>query len=406
MSIGRRGFWSRLRRTVRDEPQNGEFRVEIEEHVTLLVERYRRQGMTPEDAARAARRQFGNTVLLEEDRRRMLTITAVDELRSDLTYAVRMLRKSPNFAAAAVLTIALGIGANTAIFSLCNAVLFSPLPYSQPDRIVMLWEQVGDGRPITVAPANFVDWRKASRSFREMAAVNPNGGFVLSGPGEPARLTGAGVSSNFFSLLGVRLAIGRSFLLGEDQPGKNHVAVLSHRVWQQRFGADREIAGRTITLNDDTYTVAGVLPADFQFATNAAEFQSRSQVDVWAPLALDLENLNRGTHPLRVVARLNPGVALSNAQAEMNVLGANLARLYPEDNKDKGILAVPIAEQVTANVRVALLALFGAVGLVLLIACANVANLLLSRSGLPARERSRCGSRWAHAAPDGWRGNC
>ena len=380
-----RGFWKKLWRTANDEAGDDAFREEIEEHVGLLADRYRRQGMTPEDAERAARRQFGNIALLEEDRRAMRTIPALDALRGDLKYAIRMFRKNPGFAAAAALTLALGIGANTAIFSVCNAVLFKPLPYADPDRIVMLWERMSDGKAITVAPANFVDWRSASRSFAEMAAVNPNGGFVLSGKDEPARLTGAGVSSNFFSVLGIRLATGRSFLPGEDQPGRNRVVVLSHRVWQQRFGADREIAGRTITLNDDTYTVAGVLPADFQFATNAADFQARSQIDIWAPLALDLEKLKRGTHPLRVVAKLKPGVALSQAQAEMNVLGANLARLYPADNKDKGIVAVPIAEQVTANVRVALQALFAAVGLVLLIACANVANLLLSRAA--ARER-------------------
>ena len=379
MSRRFRKLWGRVRAELRDEPSDSEFQAEVEEHLKLLAERYRRQGMTPDDAMVAARRQFGNTTLLQEDRRAMQSILTIDAIRGDLAYAARTLRKNPGFATAAVITLALGIGANTAIFSICNAVLFKPLPYAEPDRIVTLWERMRNGKLSTVAPANFVDWRSESRSFNGVAAVSSTS-FILGEQGDPARLTGAAVSSDFFSLLGVRFALGRNFRPDEDRPGYDRVAILSHRIWQQGFGADSGIVGRPIKLNETIYTVAGVLPADFQFASDASDFQARSQPDVWVPLALNPQKLQRGTHPLRVVAKLGAGVELAKAQAELDVLAAKLARLYPDDNLDKGITAVPIAEQVTSNVRVALEALLGAVGLVLLMACANVANLLLSRA--------------------------
>jgi predicted permease len=376
-------LWSRLRGTVRNEPRDLEFQTEIQEHVRLLTERYRGQGMTPEAAMLAARRQFGNTALLEEDRRNIQMFPAIESLRADLTYALRMLRKNRGFAATAVGTLALGIGANAAIFSVCNAVLFKPLPYAEPSRIVTLWERQRDGAFGSVAPANFVDWRDASRSFSGMAAVRessfaPN--FIVGGQREASRLAGGQVSSTFFSVLGTRFMLGRSFLPEEDQPGQDRVAILSHAAWRERFGADRDIAGKAITLNDERYTVVGVLPAGFQFGSTAADFQASSQPDIWVPIALDPQRLQRGSHTLRVIARLAPDMTLAQAQSELDVIAANLARLYPNHNRDIGIASVSLPQRVTATVRAPLEMLLGAVGLVLLIACANVANLLLSRA--------------------------
>ena len=381
-------LWQRMRDTVRKQPRDLQFQEEIEEHIRLLAERYSRQGMTPETALHAARRQFGNTALLQEDRRAMQTIPFIEGLLADLKYAARMLRKNPGFTAAAVITLALGIGANTAIFSVCNAVLFKPLPYADPEQIVMLSERHRDGKLGDVAPANFVDWRDASRSFSGMAAMRAPtfaSTFILSGQNEASRLTGGDVSSSFFSVLGVQFMLGRNFVPQEDRPGQN-VAILSYATWAQRFGSDRDIVGKTITLDNTSYTVVGVLPAGFQFGSTAADFQARSQVDVWIPLALDPHKLQRGAHMLLVIARLKPGVKLTQAQTELNVLGANLAQQYPEQDKDIGIVAMPLADQVTGSVRVALETLLGAVELVLLIACANVANLLLNRAAARQKE--------------------
>jgi putative ABC transport system permease protein len=294
------------------------------------------------------------------------------------------MRRRPGFYAAAILTLSLGIAANSAIFSICNAVLFKPLPYPEPEQLVMAWERsLDDGGIGAVTPADFVDWPQRSRSFAHLAALDPFPNFNLTGQGEAERLAGAAVSANLFDLFGIRLAMGRSFLAEEDRPGNNRVVVLSHGLWERRFRSDPNLVGATITLNERPYVVVGVLPADFQFVGQSADFQARTRFDVWVPLALDPARLPllRETHPLRVFGRLAPEVSLARAQADLSAVASQLEQEHPSSNKHRGVEVVKLSAQVVRDVQTGLLTLQIAVAVVLLIACANVASLLLARAG-------------------------
>jgi putative ABC transport system permease protein len=311
----------------------------------------------------------------------MRRVNLLDDLGRDLRYAVRTLGRDSLFTLTVIATLALGIGANVAIFSVCNAVLLKRLPYPDPDQVVMLWEQGRNQQLGPVSAANFVDWRDQSRSFSRLAAINPFVDCVLTGRGEPLKLAGAAVSADFFSLLGVHMVLGRDFSKDEDQPGRSDVAVLSYATWLRQFAVRPEVLGSHLTLNDASYTVVGVLPRDFEFVGRPSDFATQTAFDVWIPLALGKpEAWKRGTHPLRAFGRLRRGVTLAQAQAEMTIIGRNLARLYPENNRDSAITVVSLAEQVRQPVRTAIATLVAAVGLMLLIACANVANLMLSRA--------------------------
>jgi len=297
----------------------------------------------------------------------------------DLRYGLRMLLKNSGFTIIAALTLALGIGANTAIFSVINAILLRPLPYAAPEQLVMVWESFPGSRENPVMPSNFADWRAQNQVFTDMAAWAPQT-FNLSGGGEPEKLEGVGVTANLFALLGVEPILGRVFLLEEDRPGANQVVMISHSLWQRRFGGSRDAIGRRVTLDGTEFTIIGVAPPSFHFPSR--------QHAAWIPLALSPEQINTrvASHYLSVIARLKQDATHQQAQVEMTAIAARLERQYPNTNATVGARVVPLKEQVVGNFRQALLILFAAAGFVLLVACTNVANLLLFRASMRQKE--------------------
>jgi len=300
----------------------------------------------------------------------------METLFKDIRYGIRGLLKRPGFTVIALITLALGIGANTAIFSVVNAVLLRPLPFQKPEELVIVWEDATFvGFPHnTPAPANYVDWKAQNQSFVDMAASHEDS-FNLTGDGEPERVSAYTVNANFFPLLGVQPILGRGFLNEEDRPGANKVVVLSHSLWQSRYGGDRNILNRAILLNGEKHTVVGVMPASFQFFAK--------DVRLWVPIALGQEDwANRGGHYLTVVARLKPGVSVAQAQADMNAVMHRISVDHPEETMEgkMGVVVVPVRDEFVGDARGSLIVLLVAVAFVLLIACANVAGLLLARA--------------------------
>ena len=295
---------------------------------------------------------------------------------NDLRYAFRMLRKNPGFASVAILTLALGIGANSAIFSVVNGVLLKPLAYHEPERIVTL---LHDGRR-PVAPADFLDWRTQSQTVERMSAAEAWGG-ILAGQERPESIVGLRVGEGLFQLLGVAPALGRTFDAQDFRPGQDQVVVLSHSLWERRFGGDKAVLGRSVTLNSQSYAVIGVMPPQFQFAPFWV-----TKAEMWSPRQLAQRATSRTGSSLRVFARLRPGVVLAQAQAEMDGICKRLEQDYPDTNTGRTVRVDPLLEKVVGNIRPALQVLAGAVLFVLLIACANVANLLLVRATARRKE--------------------
>ena len=297
-------------------------------------------------------------------------------LMSDLKHAFRSLRKNPAFTIAAVIVLALGIGANTAIFSIVNGVLLRPLPYEKPNELVQLWHtppqrQFPGMKQFSLSAANYLDWEQQNDVFQQ-SAIYASERFRLTGSGEPQEVSAARVEPTFFSVLGVRALMGRTIASDDNQPGKEHVVVLSHRAWQAQFGGDPHIVGRNIQLNNQAYTVIGIMPPTFD---------KPGWATMWTPLVWEpVEKTIRGEHHFLAVARLKPGVSLQQAQANLDTIASRLAQQYPADNAGWGAQVMSLREETIGDVRRPLYILLGAVGFVLLIACANVANLMFAKT--------------------------
>jgi putative ABC transport system permease protein len=310
----------------------------------------------------------------------------MDTLLQDLRYAVRTLSKSRGLTAVAVIALALGIGANTAIFSVVNAAMIRPLPFKDPDRLVMVWEHNRNrGRTQNVVnPANFMDWQDQNSVFQEMAVFFDDR-FNLTDVDDPEEIPTQSVTTNFFTLLGVNPALGRAFEPDDELPDRDAIVILSHGLWQRRFGGDPAIVGKTIKLNGSVFTVIGVMPPDFQFFVKNGSLTG-NQPELWSPAIFRPSDRRRSGRFLSAVARLKPDVTREQAQAEMNSISGSLEQQYPDFNKGWGVNLVPLREQFFGEIRTALWVLVGAVGFVLLIACANVANLLLARAASRQKE--------------------
>ena len=348
---------------------------EIRSHLRMEEQENLESGMPPDEAHYAALRRFGNVTLAQERSREMWGFPRLESLVQDVRYGLRMLRRSPGFTAVAVITLALGIGAGTVIFSVVNPVLIHGLPYPHANRLVWLYD-ANKAHPdvkMYVTPLEFLAWKKDSHTFEEVAAVYGLE-VTLTGAGEPELLAGNRVTANFFPLLGVRPALGRCFVEGEE-----HVAVLSHAFWERRFGSDHDVIGRTLTLDSEPYTVIGVLPSQFRYFPHA---------EVFLPNVLHSMSPESSPGGLYVIARLNAGIAVAQAEAQATAIASRLGIDYWVREKDQRwhVGVIPLSKELGRDVRPHLLVLACAVGFVLLIACLTVASLLLARGAARQRE--------------------
>jgi len=374
----------RLRSILKRGRVEQELSDELRFHLEKLTEENVAKGMTPEEARYAALRELGGVEQIKEECRDMRRVNNIENFIQDLRYGLRMLARNRGFAAVAILTLALGIGANTAIFSVVDTVLLRPLPFKDPSSLVWATERFAAVRGAsTVISPDFIGWKDRNQVFQQIGAFGGGVGANLTAAGEPARVSVLHVTAGLFAMLGVQPIAGRTFLPAEGKQGQDHVALLNESLWRSRFGADPHILGKSVRLDDAAYTVVGVMPANLRYPAS----------DIWTPLALDADVFSPQSPRwsiLTVIARLKPGVEIGRAQSDLQLITQQMDREYPPEaapfRAHERVEVIPLHALLVRNVRSLLLILLGVVGFVLLIACANVANLLLSRGVLRGKE--------------------
>jgi len=367
-------IYGRLRGLLLKRRIEREMEEEMRFHIRMRAALNFESGMPTDLASIEAKKRFGNLGLIKESCRDIIGGGLMETLLADLRYGVRMLLRKPMFTVIAVVTLALGIGANTAIFSVVNSLLLRPLPYRDAGKLVLVFETEPQLAKAPVSGPDFVDWNRQNTAFESMAAGGEDDA-NLTGNGDPRRVAIEPVSAGFFEMLGAAPLLGRSFRPDEDHPAHDAVVILGSALWKEQFGSDPEIIGKYIKLDGTSHQVIGVMPAEFR-PTGIWGFKP----DLWKPLGVERFEKNRGNHRLWVMARLKEGTSVAQAQSEMESLASALAATYPKSNSDIGAKVVPLQDQVVGKVRSALLVLFGAVAFVLLISCVNVASLLITRA--------------------------